>query len=1794
MNAIMNEKGRQTKLLAAFAIIAMVACVFAVALPAEDADASTVTVGDGVSFEFPDYLTGTYDIETSTITVSGVTLPAENSDLVGTDEKTTFESIFGDNTDKDYAFFMVNGLAGLVPENGTLTIVQKNAAMNGFYGTGEFTDDTKTKEYKADDVSDGLGMLIPKDDESRTVEVTIGETKYTIDFTDVTTVAGTVVKSEAELTAALDDETVSNILIGADFSIANSIRIDKTVNIYGNGYTISASGSQPWTGSQGTDKILNIVANSYNVGLYDLIVDNRNASYGINVYGGTVVVDNVTSINSAGAGLIIGGNANVTVTESSMQGAWGGINVDGGTVEIDSMENLGSVYSENYADGTTITIADSGVSPVKMTGTWKANEDSSTSAFGGFYESIDDAVAPYNDSRIVKDSEQGGLPTITVNNNTVLTTDFNMSAGTLTVSQNATLVVDENVTLDVSKATATGEYIASAGSEIAFAKESTAKAVAAPGATVTVGGEVAKTETAATASTIEDALEIGGYGVPVTITEDVTLTENVTIPAGMDIRMDTGKKITLDKFTLTTNNSQFSGIVVGDSAEVNVVLSGSYTIKSGSIEVGGRISGSIEMVNGNAIISGTIDGDLEISGSGSVTFKDATVNSNADITITGSVSDTPDITYLIQDKFWLYGGLLIADDKTSATVTVDSNSEFKAFGNSTIAPSIAVVGTDSTSKIDLGDAMGTQYIRQDVTSNLVYSQTQTVIIEESIFIKKSASLTVYGQLIVNEGVEVIIEDGGKLIVNNQTAKVTINGDIEVENGGAMDITDADAVDVSGTVISDGELTINSNVTVKNGGKIQTENGDASKFTISGEGAKLTVEVGGNVEIRSQAAVSDITNKGTVTLNGAILNGDVKISLAADGAVVAIKSFTSGTTASKLEITDNGLIFKDNKDPAKVVKVNAEDANTLTINGQANGGIKGLTITESVTSKTVNKETTYYNSLILSGSVTIADETASGEGITSVQMDVTGPSVDVVDDLTIGKGVILNLTSGNLDVSGTITATADGATVKATGGDINVSGMIETCVEITTNINAFSYEGTLDGETVYYYTTLKTAIDNGQTDIEALGTTSVLESVDIPAGTEIKAGPGHEKIIIGSSDARDVVVTVKDGGEFRSCIIDVMGTLTFDNKRDDRNNTITSDVFVEGDVSKSYTNIYTALNNAESGETVTIYRSGSNVILDKDITVKEGVTLDIPSGKGVSVVDNVTVTVDGTIKNSGTLDNVKYDQETEKYVVGSGFNPEAENNVTIVVNGAFMSVEDIPFTDDVENGVQGYYIPGAYYNLVNTAGNWNYVTPVEDAAAVSNDVTDGDIKIRGTNQVGDVTFTGDEDQPVIILVEGKLTVSSLKLVYANLKVVDNENNYQFDGTITSDAGSIEFINANGFIVDSTVNDEDETVMSLADAPAKADAEGADVKVTIASGNVSVLDSNTNGNDLNVTGTEFVIAETATLTVDGNGAKLNAKDLTVNGTLVAYDGGNVTAENVYVIGTFTVSPADSDSDVQAGSATITGDIRVGISDDFETTSAATLNAEKIGEWDNLYVSAESTVTEDLVKSKENTQFFVEDALWFTVYANSNADRSVKTPNVIPTDNVLLKDWTGTDVNGNHKTIDGNTEFNINEVERFDANINYDIYKVTVFADPGITAVYIDGKLMTSGYFENPLGGTDDVTMAAGFQAYVSAGEHEITYKLGNYFSGEATMTVNGDAVAGNTFTTSGMPDKNESGIYESSVDYVVYLQGINASAPETPSTGGSSDDGMGLTDYLLIVLIVLIVVMAILVAVRLMRS
>ena len=1739
MIANMNEKGRQTKLLAAFAILAMVVCAFAVAMPSADA-ATGVSVNPAV--------------EPST----GYTAITGNKDV------------------------------------STAADIEKLADANGVIFVGQAGATITLKENITGPVNVSFvleGNLIITSETGENNSLTISSDRIVGKMVDGTTGYSSVVLFN------LAGETGAKFsIVNANVTLDNKSTTSITCSLFNNQYPVEG-------GYNGTVAIQNstvtftqtgtaVKVGSYNGTGSSWLGATVNKSYlnitdsTVNFNGTAAFMDTVITANNAdirmtdvAVGLVVAAGSYIedstyTVSGSDNQGIdfKGTSTVSGTTISITDAGKTNSEAKDRpdvmlYANAK-VTFTDSTLSAdnIRVVDAWNglvtAERKTAEIAGGVIDADIDAPITAVGTTSAgtvtlggvtLKDSTVAKKVTVSVSTGGIVTEgNVDMSAAVISNTSDNNIIV------------ASGETKLPASTKNVYVANGTATA----GETPVTAGKIPVTNTAsfATAASVQNA--------EITIANGFALDAPVALESGVAVTVTSGNMIVTADNTISATNATFNGGVTGNSMNAKVNLAGTYTIKAGSIDVNGSISGSITGEGTAEVkITGNIDGDLSIThigtGTGIVNFTDVTVSPNADVTLGDG------ITYNINNKFYLYGALLVTTPNTGAGITmnVNSNGEFKAFPNATISPSIAVAAADSATNvtIDLGEAMGIQYIRQDVTSNLNYSQTQTVIIEESIFIKKGATLTVLGQLIVNENVDVIIEEGGRLVVNNQTAKVTINGDIEVENGGSLLVTDADTVDISGTVTSDGTLTVNSNVTVKEGGSILVQNGDKSVFAVSGNGAKLVIDAGGNVEIRGQANVSDITNKGTVTLNGAVLSGKVKISMAADGAVVDIKSFTSGgTTASDLEITDNGLIFKDSKTATEVVKVDGVKytANTLTVTGTEYGGIRGLTISESVTSETKNKVTTYYNSFVLSGSIGIADEsTKTDDEVKSMGVSVEGPSIDVAETLTIGKNVKLQLTDGNLDVAGTITATAEGATVEATGGNINVSGMIETCVEIDKNINAFSYEGTLDGDPVWYYTTLKTAIDNGQTDILAHGTTSVLESVDIPAETTVKADADHKLITIGSTDARDVVVTVKDGGEIRSCTIDVMGTLTFDNKRDDRGNTIYSDVFVEDDVSKSYTNIYTALNNAQSGETVTIYRSGSNVVLDKDVTIKTGVTLDIPSGKGVTVNDTVTVTVDGILKLSGNL-----------VAQNVGFNPEADNHSTIDVNGAFMAVGNIVYSDDVVSTVD-YYIPGAYYNLVNTSGNWNYVTPIEQAAAVSNDVTGGEIEIWGENQVGDVAFTGDEDVEVTIDLYGKLNASNLKLTYATFNVGAG---YQFDGTVSSDAGSVQIVNASNFVVGSTVDEDAATVMSISGTPAQVDDKGADAKVTVATGNVSVLNANANGNDFVVTGVKFAISEGATLTVAESNAVLDADELAVNGTLVATNGGKVVADKVYIIGTFTVAVADNDNGILAGSADVK-EVRVGLSSNFKTTSAATLNAEKLNGWTAIYVSAESTVTEKLIENAASTQFFVEDELWFTVYGNGSSIEA-KAPGVVPTENVLLDKWTGKDVN--HRTITIEAEatdkpFTIGQVERFDADIDYDIYTVTVFADPGISAVYIDGKLMTSGVFRNDVNGM----WAEGFQLSVAAGTHEITYKLGNYFSGEATMTVNGEAVTGTTFTTSGTTtaDKN----------VTIYLQGIEASAPETPSTG-SSDDGMGLTDYLLIILVVLIVIMAIMVAMRLMRS
>ena len=221
--------------------------------------------------------------------------------------------------------------------------------------------------------------------------------------------------------------------------------------------------------------------------------------------------------------------------------------------------------------------------------------------------------------------------------------------------------------------------------------------------------------------------------------------------------------------------------------------------------------------------------------------------------------------------------------------------------------------------------------------------------------------------------------------------------------------------------------------------------------------------------------------------------------------------------------------------------------------------------------------------------------------------------------------------------------------------------------------------------------------------------------------------------------------------------------------------------------------------------------------------------------------------------------------------------------------------------------------------------------------------------------------------------------------------------------------------------------------------------------------------------------------------------------------------------------------------------------------------------------LYVADGSSIPAELVDGKKSLQVYVEGELWMTVYA-MGANNEIKITE-IPVENVDLDSWVDKD---GKKIADANGNITIKDNVIY-AKIVYDVYTVTITVCAGIDDVYIDGVLVDTSLW------ADDIK--------VSAGDHTISYTLANGYSGTATMLVNGEKVTEYKFTASGD---------YTTADYMITLQGIEKSGyvPESPDVPApvepTKDDSMGITEYLLIVLVILAAILVVVVAIRMMRS
>ena len=1254
----------------------------------------------------------------------------------------------------------------------------------------------------------------------------------------------------------------------------------------------------------------------------------------------------------------------------------------------------------------------------------------------------------------------------------------------------------------------------------------------------------------------------------------------ITVSADSDGEMTVGGAYTAGSVTMVSGTATGSSLSYSEDATLNAYAIGASTsITQISAEptedttyVYGTVAsnktitlstGNVEFVNANATsvtikksanstgVSVSVKGNVKVSGEGTITFvanKDcsltlitgtfsmtnATVVYGSDVTVSNGATLNIVGTLTVNGKVNVSGKILGGTSASSVTVNVrgtstDKKAEFRAYAGSEIGQYVTITEGDNAI-VDISGAQKEMEVNGIQAESKDYGQMQIVTVRDSFTVTGTGvNITIGGGLNVPAGTELVITGGAKVTVSGTGADVKIDGTLIVEEGSEFIVSAS--VAVSGTIESDGTLTFNTvKMTVKNGGSI-VSNGALSS-------SNMTLEAGAEMTVSGTATFTSVANAGKIVLSEVMLEAPPS---ADDSPVIATISLTAAgasvlfsDVAGTLTVNDAGLKY-NNKE------VTSSGVNSVTISGNAT--VSGLEVVSSV--KTENKVDSKY--LDISGNVSAEAATSPAATIT-----VSGSNVTVADSLVLGENVSLTFATGanaKLTVSGELTA-IKGTVADDVGATLDVTGLVQTSGKIHDDdltVNAVYFKTVnADKSNTHNYSTLAAGVASGVDAIEILGTVNTAEDVTIPAGMTMKV---TGELRIGDTQNRNVTVTAASGAKISgNGNITVKGTLVLEVAKDCRLTNIDSDVKVTADPAARYTNIYTALNGASAGETVTVTRD-TPVQLDADITVKDGVTLSVPAGKSLAIASEkkITVTIDGTVVAYSGIDGT--------------FGTDASK---LKIAGQFLTGE----TQTAAQLYAKYAFAGAYYAVTDSTGTYTHITTVSNAVADAQKTEN--IDVYGENTVGDIEVVGkDKDNMAQITLVGdaKLTAGNIKLTYA---VFDCDG--AFNGTVSSDLGAVKMTNVKAFEAQHAVAETygDDAVFVVTGTPVKADtsAGAADAAIAVQDGAVAV-------NAFNITGLRsFSIASSAVLNVYG----MNAKTLKVAGTLNVVNGRNLAVTDyVEVTGTLTVAEEDTVNAKAAGVLSVPK-MYIGIAES-TVGAAAAVTAPAVAGLETVYLAAGSTISEKVLEDlDQSSEFLIEGSVKFTIYTANDAPVFVKNVKAPSTDGAAFVNWQYTS-SGKNVDVGADSTEKIGEHEQYSALLDYEVYTVVITADYGFSDVYIDGVRVA--------GAAGGISQTATASVLLTAGDHTVTWKLRNNYSGDITCTFDGKAAADGKFTIG-------SDMKFDGVSYSLVITGAQQQAPITPSASSESDGGMGITDILLVVLVVLIAVMAIMAALRMMRS
>ncbi|QHK17815.1 hypothetical protein JS82_06725 [Methanomassiliicoccaceae archaeon DOK] len=1274
------------------------------------------------------------------------------------------------------------------------------------------------------------------------------------------------------------------------------------------------------------------------------------------------------------------------------------------------------------------------------------------------------------------------------------------------------------------------------------------------------------------------------------------------------------------------------------AGEDGIIISQGSVVISGDIDGAATITATGEVkLNGvditNKLTVGTVNGDenkviiqnLTIGTGGSLEIQSGAF---VEVPEDGTLTNNSSISISNAGTLALYNA--IQGNKTDVTNT----------GTLAVAPGVEqpkTTGEGGTivSTTAIGESLGlNQNLDTDLTikSSAFLEKNLTIQAGVTLTIGANATLDLNGcELIVNGSI-VIMNNGSIVNGGNNTGAIVLSKSGSIENNGGV-IGKGDAINI--------KLTASESVNARD----QYNTGYISVQDVSGIGIVIDKKVDGQKVYYTLALTGDISKKGNVAGTVTVKNTTTGDKVYVDGTLevgngTTLKVDTSATLELKksatLDVASKGavngvgaIVLNDsatvNMDgsvtgvfqaPTGKYLTNGMDKATYTTQVSVTN-VTGLVITAtSVTAYDADEENTVTEvRLVLSGSVEQGSFTiGNGDKATDAEVEISASGTPN-DDVDSYAGVYVEDTLFIDEKVKTFELNNNVQTVITVLGTVTYENAYTPSATNTIGVQYTVESEDADGKktTTNYVKPFATAFaDIAKADDMTLNVYGPVEiASEITVGADQTVSGGDFTITV------DGKITVAESGIMNVTSMDVQGILvvtadgSFAHTGKFNYSTMTENEET-GDV--TYAGFAVALANAKPGDIIEISKETK---VSASFTIPAEVTVRVTADGSIVPAEDKTVnmTVNGTLENEGTIQingNTTVNGVVDLTEGGSATlcgTPDKVVNVTgeVIANSTIADkINAVWYTND--DGQVVYTTLAKAVTAISAMDvpvEITQVGNVSDSAAVElGDIT---LNVTGTAVFGDIALekgtvkvtgngvltatitgpVGDEGSTVDSAVQlskvSNATVTSgstpnsqnVQVWYLNFDTTASDDT--IDGAVTVSAGTVQ-------IIGTTVVDGKDNTLTVANGATAVIPAGQDNVLTAGDNDdgkavVTVAGTMTVNGTLNVTG---IMDVTGTLTV---ATSEGAEAAVVN----VDDGVNNDADNnatLNILGTLTVV---ENEDENKAVVNVSGILVIG--DKPTVLGAGGVLAGPVDTIDAGYVKAYAGADLTGAKIDWNNQSAESEAESSVFYINGYEYMAVYTSVTVTFQNVL--DDEVFQLTGYEMVVPGanaaDDVYNINNAKFWNADAdltepldsaigssdaytkaNASVVPVTVSVGTGIS-LYIDGIKYESGSTPN-----------------LAVGTHTITATVDPGYTGTVTVQFNGQAVTGSFTITPEMA----SAAYEGTVS--VSATGSIAVDGGSSSGSASSDDGMGLTDYLLIILVILIVVMAIIVAMRLMRS